>query len=1419
MKVIRATQQMLETRTLVLGFQGENLRTQLRVDCSPTFAEYSNATPALAIKPPSGETYPVFVERDGTEVVWDIVANNLILKGDGELQLTFYKDNVIAKTSVGHIRVNRSLQIDGEMPDVVATWIENANRKLAEVDAQIVELEGMVDTATDAATRAEQSASTASIKAEQAAGSAATATEKATEATNAAGTATAKAAEAEQSALTATDKANAAAESERIATAKAGDAITAAGTATAKAEQATEAAQTATEKAGDASASARAAQASATNAASSATAAQAAQTTARASETAAGTSATQAAQSAQNANTAAQTAEQKAGEAATSATNAATSATNAATSAETASTKAGEAAQSAQAVEETAEQLAESLEQIAQNTQDIAELDERKANIDGYYPDMTVGNAEQLNSSKFVENSEPYTLRTSGGTSDIGNREYLDAVVGGTVAWNQAVRDEASENSTDFAPIVTVTDAVEDAAGVKVKIEPVQDLHGYDHPWPAGGGVNIFNKDASGKTANAFINYSTGGYGGSGDYYATDYIPVNPQINNSVVISGNTGGYIGGSVGMACYDSSKVYVRGSSTTTMDITGAAYIRLSVPTASENTFQCEYGTTASSYAPYSNICPITGFDSVQVWNDPAHGGLIEWNQLIRNGNFSNGIVDWDVYSGTGSVNDGVLAVTGAIGRHGVRGSTNMTSKINHKYFCGVSYISTAQIEFNFIQLPRVYGEPTNELTRIETILSCSADNVTFRTDIFPRTKNEVCDFSISNVVLFDLTQMFGETKADEIYAMEQAEAGSGVAYVKSLFPADYYPYNAGEITTVSAVNGDPYRHYSITLPTEAGTVYGGKLTVNADGSGSLVVDRAMLRLNTANMNNNNEYPGWRDLAELPGIVGARVNTPVSATLNIGGSAVGANTTAVTSGILYLPVGIYKKTQDEWKALAMDIEILLHYATPITYTLTASQIRTLLGENNIWADTGDLALTYTGTDEHLTLESGKKYLARLSGTDSMLLGSGQEITAAKGTDNVFDLTQMFGTAVADYVYGQGAAFFRKWFGSSHYSYNAGELLSVDGLQSHDMVGFNAWDEEWEIGRYNPQTGEKESQNTTIRSTNYIHVLPNTSYYTRFPNTIVVGNLNFCYYDADKNFISFASNQNNPKTTPANASYMTFYIDSKYGTTYKHDICISLAHNGSRNGEYEPYEKHSYPLDSLVILRGIPKVGANGVYWDGDRYLPDGTISRGWMEYTFTGNENISDWLTGVYGNRVGLTLPTGALRPEESQRLEMVAVGYTPSSLLNSNTMQPGQCMLYPVPANRVSVFFCVPKNFDTQESARTYVAGTKVLVRVATPTTETAQPYHSTQWVSDWGTEEFVSTGLVPVGHETRYPANLRDKLQHLPDAASGNGSYLITQTDGQMVLTPFPAPPSSAGNYVLKATVVNGVATYTWEVAT
>lgn len=52
-------------------------------------------------------------------------------------------------------------------------------------------------------------------------------------------------------------------------------------------------------------------------------------------------------------------------------------------------------------------------------------------------------------------------------------------------------------------------------------------------------------------------------------------------------------------------------------------------------------------------------------------------------------------------------------------------------------------------------------------------------------------------------------------------------------------------------------------------------------------------------------------------------------------------------------------------------------------------------------------------------------------------------------------------------------------------------------------------------------------------------------------------------------------------------------------------------------------------------------------------------------------------------------------------------------------------------------------------------------------LATSTTEEADPYTVPQIVDPNGTEEYVSTSIVPVGHESRYPADLRKKLDDLP----------------------------------------------------
>lgn len=99
------------------------------------------------------------------------------------------------------------------------------------------------------------------------------------------------------------------------------------------------------------------------------------------------------------------------------------------------------------------------------------------------------------------------------------------------------------------------------------------------------------------------------------------------------------------------------------------------------------------------------------------------------------------------------------------------------------------------------------------------------------------------------------------------------------------------------------------YDITFPSETGTVYGGKLNVT---TGELVVDRAQI----ASYNGETLPSTWisdRDVY-------------------IQGSA-----PTIGAQVVYKP------------------------ATPITYQLTPTEVATFLGTNNIWADTGDVDVTY--------------------------------------------------------------------------------------------------------------------------------------------------------------------------------------------------------------------------------------------------------------------------------------------------------------------------------------------------------------------------------------------------------------------------------------------------------------------------
>ena len=167
---------------------------------------------------------------------------------------------------------------------------------------------------------------------------------------------------------------------------------------------------------------------------------------ASASAASAASSASSASSSASSASASAAAAGNSATSAGTSATNAAGSATSAASSATAASGSATDA-QNAKTAAQNAQTAAEAARDAAQGYAESIDPD-TLAKIDGTYEDLTSGTTEQLLSNVYTDNSEPYLFRKTGGSDKVGSREYLDKIVGGSLAENQLIQNGDFSNGT-----------------------------------------------------------------------------------------------------------------------------------------------------------------------------------------------------------------------------------------------------------------------------------------------------------------------------------------------------------------------------------------------------------------------------------------------------------------------------------------------------------------------------------------------------------------------------------------------------------------------------------------------------------------------------------------------------------------------------------------------------------------------------------------------------------------------------------------------------------------------------------------------------------------------------------------------------------------------------------------------------------
>jgi len=444
------------------------------------------------------------------------------------------------------------------------------------------------------------------------------------------------------------------------------------------------------------------------------------------------------------------------------------------------------------------------------------------------------------------------------------------------------------------------------ADGIPVKslvvdIEPVQNLIGYDSPWPPGGGKNkipfpysdttktmngltvTINNDGSitvngSSTANVYINLATGSnkISLSDGTYTVSGTPGNADVQLSVT---ENDAWIGNAI----------YTPFTFEASADAGYNIYYTIPSGVTLNNVKlypQLEEGSTATAYEPYSNICPISGWTGASVTRTGKN--------LVNIPNFEN--------TSAATIDESTRSIFDAF-----------PYEANTQYTFQCDCVVDPSRAFGMYI---GYGDGTREYKWFSRF-GAANKSVTSR----PNATVSFAYFAYDNTQTVSLSN----------FMMEEGSTAT-----------DYEPYQ-----------GDTY---DISFPDEAGTVYGGRLDVT---TGLLTVDRAKLTLNTANMVGENEYPGWWS-DELGNIITTPINDTIQAQVNIG-TSVGVNTIITEGANIFLPSNVYGKSRSEWQALALDVQTLLPYTTPVTYQLTPTEVNTLLGVNNICADTGGVEVSF--------------------------------------------------------------------------------------------------------------------------------------------------------------------------------------------------------------------------------------------------------------------------------------------------------------------------------------------------------------------------------------------------------------------------------------------------------------------------
>lgn len=381
------------------------------------------------------------------------------------------------------------------------------------------------------------------------------------------------------------------------------------------------------------------------------------------------------------------------------------------------------------------------------------------------------------------------------------------------------------------------------------------------------------------------------------------------------------------------------------------------------------------------------------------------------------------------------------------------------------------------------------------------------------------------------------------------------------------------------------------------------------------------------------------------------------------------------------------------------------------------------------------------------------------------------------------IIDLTQMFGSTIADYIYsleqataGSGIAWLKSYgfLTKDYYAYNSGSLESVN-VSARKVVGKNLLPTISQTFTNNGITWTLNADGSIALSgtatANSVYdfgrtenlILPAGSYFATengngYTSNIfrVIGGSASVYKNGGGAF----------SISESTSIFMRISIPS--GTTINTTLYPQIE-LGSTATAYEPYETKSYPLDSDLTLRGIPKLDANNnLYYDGDTYESDGSVTRkygvvdlGSLEWALSGASFLTPRAVNNMGRTENFMISNGKYE--------------------KTGTTQTSDDKIMWMGSNNFAI---KDSSYTDATTFKTAMNGVYLVYELATPTSDSAIPYQNPQLVGS--TEEFIDTRDVPipVGGERKYYTDLKAKLEELakiPDVPSTNGTYTLKAT--------------------------------------